>query len=64
MINNKLKIFVISDIHFGIKDSSKLFNELNEIFIPKLNETVDAVIIAGDLFDRILKLEKGTINES
>lgn len=60
MINNKLKIFVISDIHFGIKDSSKLFNELNEIFIPKLNETVDAVIIAGDLFDRILKLNENS----
>lgn len=59
MIKEKiLNILVIADIHFGNKSDRELYESLQEKFISKIDETTDAVIIAGDLFDRILKLNE------
>lgn len=61
MIKNKiLNIIVISDIHFGDKLDRELYDALQERFFPAINETTDAVIIAGDLFHKILKLNESS----
>ena len=58
-------VLTTADIHFGKKDDLKLFEELNEVFIPKLIELiktdrVDMVCIAGDLYDRVIKMNELT----
>jgi DNA repair exonuclease SbcCD nuclease subunit len=61
MKNGSLHGIVIADIHFGKKDDVSLYNELKKYFIPKVEkegETLDYVIISGDLFDRILKMNE------
>ncbi|ALN97722.1 hypothetical protein Bp8pS_043 [Bacillus phage vB_BpuM-BpSp] len=61
MKDNKYYGFAIADIHFGKKDDISLFNQLNDVFIKKINQEksdIDFVIIAGDLFDRVLKLNE------
>lgn len=44
---------VISDIHVGASDLHKLNEELNELFIDKINtmKDLDFVIVCGDFFD-------------
>jgi DNA repair exonuclease SbcCD nuclease subunit len=59
--NGKLHGIAIADIHFGKKDDVKLYEELKKNFIPKVEkegETLDYLIISGDLFDRILKMNE------
>lgn len=54
----KLKVCVISDIHLGRGNSNDILNELYEKFIPVLNEDLDLLVIAGDYFDRVLRLNE------
>ena len=61
MKNNELYGLEIADIHFGKKDDVKLYEELKKYFIGKINkekEDIDYIIIAGDLFDRILRMNE------
>ena len=54
----KYEIALISDIHFGRGNSDKLANELS-IFKDYITENrMDAVIVAGDLYDRVLKMNE------
>lgn len=53
-----IRVKVISDIHFGCKDDKQLWVELQEEFIPTIDATLDLLVIAGDLFHRILKLNE------
>ena len=49
---------VIADIHFCKKDDEGLYARLKKYFIAKIEEEkddLDYIVIAGDLFDRILK---------
>lgn len=46
--------FHISDIHFGCMDSKRLLWELENTFIKYIVQGIDIIVIAGDLFDRIL----------
>jgi hypothetical protein len=50
--------YVISDIHIGIKEIEKLYEEYKNIFIRKLKEEkhIDYIIICGDYFDHKLFL--------
>lgn len=51
----------LGDIHFGKKDDIKLYEELKEGFISKIHEKgneIDFIILQGDLYDRILKLNE------
>lgn len=54
---NKLKlIHTISDIHFGVKRDERLYEKLEKYFINEIdNDETDLVIVAGDLYDKILK---------
>lgn len=62
-INN---ILHIADIHFGKKNDSKLYQDLLEGFINRIPEIqkefnhIDAVIIEGDLFDRVIKMSENS----
>lgn len=49
----KLNIVVISDIHFGIKDTKKMYENLKKVFLPYLKKKneLDMIVIAGDLLD-------------
>jgi len=50
---------VIADIHFGKKDDKRLYKELEEVFFKKIEKegkSLDIIVIAGDLYDRSLKL--------
>lgn len=63
MKNNKLIGLTIADIHFGKKDDDKLYEQLDKYFfgkIKELKEDLDVVIIAGDLFHRIIKMTEST----
>lgn len=52
-----MKIAIIADIHFGVKDSEHLYNELKKNFIEKLHKIKpDITFIAGDLFHTKLSL--------
>jgi len=65
MKDGKLYGLVIADIHYGKKDDVLLNKNLDKFFFPKIyeeNYDIDYVIVAGDLFDRIMKLtEMGSI---
>ena len=55
----KANVIVLSDLHFGIKDTKSLFDELNNIFIPYINEKKFSnciIAITGDTFDKRLSL--------
>ena len=54
----KYNVKVISDIHMGKGDSKKLWNELQEEFVKTIDESLDLLVIAGDLFDRVLKMNE------
>jgi len=61
MKNGNLYGLVIGDIHFGKKDDVLLYEQLKKYFISKIEkegETLDYIIIAGDLFDRVIKLNE------
>lgn len=53
-----MKICLLGDTHFGVRNDSKIFHEYfekfyNEIFFPYLKDNgIDTVIQLGDLFDR------------
>jgi len=53
-----MKICLLGDTHFGVRNDSKVFHEYferfyNEIFFPYLIENkIDTIIQLGDLFDR------------
>ena len=58
-----LRFVTIADIHIGKKDTRSLEKELDKYFFDKINEIdsekkIDIIFIAGDLFDRILKLNE------
>lgn len=56
-----IRILAIGDIHFGIKHSEKLYEELNEVFINYLEdnkEDIDMVFFVGDYFDKKLSLNE------
>lgn len=52
-----MKVAVISDLHFGVKKSDKVFQEsqlrfFEKQFVPELKEKeIETVIICGDVFD-------------
>lgn len=53
-------IVVLADIHFGkSKEPEEFFNEMKISVLDKLNELpiLDAIIIAGDFFDRVLTMQ-------
>ena len=56
----KINVKVIGDIHLGKKDDKALWKELQEIFIPTITEDLDLLVIPGDLFDRVIKLNEIT----
>jgi DNA repair exonuclease SbcCD nuclease subunit len=59
--DGKLYGLAIADIHFGKKDDVKLSEELQEHFIPKIEKEkhdIDYVIVSGDLFDRVLRMNE------
>ena len=48
---------IIADIHIGVIDDDIMIRELDEIFFNKINEyKLDFVIMAGDLFDKQIKV--------
>lgn len=55
-MDNNVRVAVISDIHIGKGDINKLWKELHEVFIPKLDDSIDLLVIAGDLLDKVIKL--------
>jgi DNA repair exonuclease SbcCD nuclease subunit len=61
MKNGELYGIVGADFHFGKKDDFKLYEELKAHFIPKIEtegDDVDYVVLSGDLFDRVLKMNE------
>jgi len=66
MKNNKniLNILCISDLHFGKKNDTKLSSDLQTYFIDEIPNIIEEygnigmIIICGDLFDRILKMNE------
>lgn len=50
------KIAVIGDIHFGIKDSSRLFSELHQFTDYISKNEIDMVVFNGDYFDAKLSV--------
>ena len=64
--NNFFKLVVIADIHFGKKDDNRLYSELKTNFLNVIEEIqnddnenkINMVCIAGDLFDRIIKMNE------
>ena len=55
-----------SDLHLGHKsnDTIKMLYDLrHEIFDKKLLEKIDALFIAGDVFDRLLQLDYPALHE-
>lgn len=58
----KLNVTVIADIHIGKKDDKRLWKELQEVFIPTINDDLDLLVISGDLFDRVIKLNEAASN--
>jgi DNA repair exonuclease SbcCD nuclease subunit len=61
MKDGKLYGLAIADIHFGKKDDMKLYEELKKHFIPKIEKEksdIDYIVIAGDLFDRVLRMNE------
>lgn len=58
----KLNVKVIADIHLGKKDDKILWKELQEVFISTITDELDLLVIAGDLFDRVIKLNEITSN--
>lgn len=56
-----LRCLAIGDIHFGIKNSEKLYEELNNVFIKYLEDNgkdVDMIFFVGDYFDKKLSLNE------
>lgn len=54
---SKYKGYIISDLHIGIKNTKKLYEEYKNIFINNIkNEKKDFIIICGDYFDHKLFL--------
>jgi DNA repair exonuclease SbcCD nuclease subunit len=53
------KIVIINDIHFGIKDSKRLYDELHQFTDYIESNPVDMVMFNGDFFD--LKLAVGDL---
>ena len=53
-----IKIAIINDLHFGVRDDSLAFQQKHELFTAefiqylKAHPTIKHVVIAGDLFDR------------
>lgn len=56
MGNKTLKGVVISDIHFGIKDSERLYEELQDFLNYLENHEFDILHINGDYFDKKISL--------
>ena len=54
----KYNIKVISDIHFGCKDDKLLWNELQEKFFKTIDKNLDLLVVAGDLFHRVIKMNE------
>ena len=57
----KYKGYVISDIHIGAKDTSKLYEEYKSIFINTIKSDYDDlnfIVICGDYFDHKLYLNE------
>ena len=61
---NNFRIVTIADSYFGKKDDNKLYNELKINFLDVIQEIqnedykINMVCIAGDLFDRIIKMNE------
>lgn len=58
---DKLRGIFLSDIHFGISRTDKLYEELEEVFFPYLEENsndIDFVMLTGDISDRKLSLNE------
>lgn len=53
---------IISDVHFGALDNKRLLQELQDVFFQTLEhlETLDFVIIDGDLFHKKLSMNEDT----
>lgn len=49
---------VINDIHFGIKDSKRVYEELGQLksFLIQHSDEIQVVLIAGDYYDRKLSV--------
>lgn len=68
MNKNTFNIMVLGDIHFGKKNDSKLYSDLQEYFlnyIPNFEKEygkLGMIVIAGDLFDRIIKMSETPSN--
>lgn len=61
MKDGKLYGLDTADIHFGKRDDERLYRELNEVFLAKINkegESLDYVQINGDLYDRQIKMNE------
>ena len=60
-MKQKILGIVISDIHFGIKNSRKLYQELVEVFISyilEIADQIDIIHINGDFFDKKINLNE------
>ena len=68
MKKNKFNIMVLGDIHFGKKNDSKLYQDLQKYFIDYIPEfekecgKLGMIVIVGDLFDRIIKMSETSSN--
>lgn len=52
-----MKGIVINDLHFGIKDSKRLYDELHQVTdYIKNNKDLELLVIAGDYFDKKLSV--------
>ena len=54
---SKIRGLAISDLHFGIKETDRLYDELKKIFLKYVKENgkeIDVIFINGDTFDKKL----------
>lgn len=61
--NDTLNYVVLADVHIGKKDDKKLKEELDSHFFDFIRSThkesgLDLIVIAGDLFDRVLRFNE------
>lgn len=61
MIGSLFVTAFIADIHFGVKDSERLYNELTTNFLNVLkNKRIDLVVIGGDTFHNVVSMNTVT----
>jgi len=67
-LKRALNVLNIADIHFGKKNDEKLYKDLKEGFLNEIPNIIkeydhlDMVVIEGDLYDRVIKMNEVSAN--